>query len=107
MIDAPMPIQNVVIVGANVAGVRAADALRQAGFDGHLVLLGAEPDLPYERPPLSKEYLQSDLAEERFTIHPAAYYEQHAIDLRLGRRAVSLDRDSATIALESGERGRY
>jgi 3-phenylpropionate/trans-cinnamate dioxygenase ferredoxin reductase component len=102
-----MPIKNVVLVGANVAGVRAADALRQAGFDGRLVLVGAEPDLPYERPPLSKEYLQSDLAEERFTIHPAAYYDQHAIDLRLGRRAVSLDPHSATVALDSGERLHY
>src|ERR1051326_1231475 len=107
MANTSISIQDVVIVGANVAGVRAADALRQAGFGGRLVLGGAEPDLPYERPPLSKEYLQTDLAEERFAIHPAAYYDQQSIDLRLGRRAVSLDPHTTTVALDDGERLQY
>ena len=107
MTQTPVAIQTIVIVGANVGGVRAADALRQAGFDGRLVLVGAEPDLPYERPPLSKEYLQTDLAEERFAIHPAAYYDQQSIDLRLGRRAVSLDPHTTTVALDDGERLQY
>src|ERR1051326_899513 len=107
MANTSISIQDVVIVGANVAGVRAADALRQAGFGGRVVLVGAEPDLPYERPPLSKEYLQTDLAEERFAIHPAAYYNQQAIDLRLGRRAVALDPHTTTVALDNGERLRY
>ena len=58
-------METIVIVGANDAGGRAAEALRQEGFDGRIVLVGAEPERPYERPPLSKEYLSGERTEAR------------------------------------------
>jgi hypothetical protein len=83
-------VSTVVIVGANVAGGRAAETLRQQGFDGRVVLLGAEPERPYERPPLSKEYLLGKVAEEKLYLRPPAYYDEQGIDLWLGARATRL-----------------
>jgi 3-phenylpropionate/trans-cinnamate dioxygenase ferredoxin reductase subunit len=80
-----------VIVGANVAGGRAAEALRAGGFDGRIILIGAEPERPYERPPLSKGYLSGQTSSERLFLRPADYYADHGIELHLGLRATRLD----------------
>ena len=72
------------IVGAGLAGAKAAEALRAEGFDGRIVLLGAEPHRPYERPPLSKGYLQGSADRDTVYVHPPEWYAEHDVDLRLG-----------------------
>src|SRR3954471_18146224 len=98
--------QTFVIVGASLAGAKAAETLRTEGFDGRVVLVGAEQDRPYERPPLSKDYLRGETAERPY-VHEAGFYDEHAIDLRLGRTAVSLDPARGEVALDDGERLAY
>jgi 3-phenylpropionate/trans-cinnamate dioxygenase ferredoxin reductase subunit len=71
-----------VIVGAALAGAKAAETLREEGFDGRVVLLGSEPDLPYERPPLSKDYLRGESERDGAYVHPASFYEEKSIELR-------------------------
>jgi len=95
------------IVGANLAGGRAAEALRESGFDGRIVLIGAEPDRPYERPPLSKEYLRREMPEERVYLRPPGYYEEQRIELRLGVSATKLDATEGTVELASSGRINY
>jgi len=102
-----MSSDSYVIVGANLAGGRAAEALRESGFDGRIVLVGAEPDRPYERPPLSKEYLRREMPEEKLYLRPPAYYEEQRIELRLGVRATRLDPAARVVDLDSGERLPY
>ena len=63
-----------VIVGASLAGAKAAETLREEGFDGRIVLIGAEPDRPYERPPLSKEYLRGEAGREKVYVHEEGFY---------------------------------
>jgi 3-phenylpropionate/trans-cinnamate dioxygenase ferredoxin reductase subunit len=96
-----------VIVGANLAGGRAAETLRDEGFAGRVVLIGAEPDRPYERPPLSKEFLRGDLPEEKVYLRPATYYDEQRIELRLGVRALRLRPDEPVVELSDGEALRY
>jgi 3-phenylpropionate/trans-cinnamate dioxygenase ferredoxin reductase component len=96
-----------VIVGASLAGAKAAETLRTEGFDGRLVLVGAELERPYERPPLSKDYLRGEAARETVYVHPASYYAEQDIELRLGRTAVELDPARRELALDDGERLRY
>ena len=79
------------IVGGGLAGATAAQTLRDEGFDGKLVLLGDEPHRPYERPPLSKEYLQGKSPRDKVFVHPEGWYAEHAVDLRLGVSATGLD----------------
>jgi len=94
----------VVVAGASLAGVQAAQVLRREGFDGRLVMVGDEPHQPYDRPPLSKEYLTAEAAdEERIKLRATADPDALAIDWRLGRRAVGLDTSSSTITLDDGE----
>ena len=81
-----------VIVGASLAGAKAAETLRAEGFDGRVVLIGAEDERPYERPPLSKDYLRGEAERETVYVHPEGFYAEHDIELRLGRTAVSLER---------------
>ena len=73
-----------VIVGGGMAGAKTAEALRTEGFEGPVVLIGDEFELPYERPPLSKDYLRGELAREETRVHPADFYDEHAIELRHG-----------------------
>jgi 3-phenylpropionate/trans-cinnamate dioxygenase ferredoxin reductase subunit len=96
-----------VVAGANLAGGRAAETLRQEGFDGRLVLIGAEPDRPYERPPLSKELLWGTRTRDAVYLRSPDYYASHEIELRLGVRATRLDPLARTLALDGGERLRY
>jgi 3-phenylpropionate/trans-cinnamate dioxygenase ferredoxin reductase component len=99
--------QTHVIVGASLAGAKAAETLRQDGFDGRVVLIGAETERPYERPPLSKDYLRGEVGREKVYVHDEGFYAKHEIELRLGRTAVSLDTSSGEVELDDGERLRY
>ena len=74
-----------IIVGASLAGAKAAQTLREEGFEGRIVLLGDEPVRPYERPPLSKEYLQGKAGLDKVFVHDEDYYAAHDIDLRRRR----------------------
>src|SRR3989304_1586228 len=95
--------QTYVIVGANLCGGRAAETLRQEGFDGRLVLIGAEPDRPYERPPLSKEYLRGEKERERIFLRPPEFYQEQEIEMRLGVRATRIDVRERSVGMEGGE----
>ena len=92
-----------VIVGASLGGARAAEALRDGGFEGQIVLIGAEEHYPYERPPLSKGYLQGSDERQSIFAHDDDWYAANAIDLRLGTSVTGIDRDLRQVALASGE----
>jgi 3-phenylpropionate/trans-cinnamate dioxygenase ferredoxin reductase subunit len=98
---------DVLIVGAGHAGAHAAIALRQLKFTGSLALLGDEPDLPYERPPLSKDYLVGDKDFERILIRPPAFWTEHGVELLPGHRVVSVDAKGHQVALADGTRIGY
>jgi 3-phenylpropionate/trans-cinnamate dioxygenase ferredoxin reductase subunit len=95
------------IVGASLAGAKAAETLRAEGFDERVILIGAEEERPYERPPLSKDYLRGEVDRETVYVHPEGFYAEHDIELRLGRTAVSLNTAARELALDDGERLRY
>jgi 3-phenylpropionate/trans-cinnamate dioxygenase ferredoxin reductase subunit len=95
-----------VIVGASLSGAKAAEALRVEGFDGRLILIGAETDRPYERPPLSKDFLRGE-ADGKPYVHEADFYEQHEIELRTSTIVRDLDPSNNEIELEGGERLAY
>src|SRR5215217_4056638 len=99
--------QTHVIVGASLAGAKAAETLRQEGFDGRVVLVGAEDERPYERPPLSKDYLRGEVGREKVYVHDEGFYAEHDIELRLGRTAERLDASGRELELDDGERLRY
>jgi 3-phenylpropionate/trans-cinnamate dioxygenase ferredoxin reductase component len=96
-----------VIVGASLGGAKAAEALRAAGYDGRIVLLGAETELPYERPPLSKGYLQGKAERETIYVHPREWYADADIDLRLGVTVTEIDRAAREVVLADGSRIGY
>jgi 3-phenylpropionate/trans-cinnamate dioxygenase ferredoxin reductase component len=99
--------QTHVIVGAGLAGAKAAETLRREGFDGRVVLVGAEDVRPCERPPLSKDYLRGEVGRDKVYVHEEDFYAEHEIDLLLGRSAVSLNTGRRELALDNGERLRY
>src|SRR5436190_15047363 len=99
--------QTVVIVGGGLAGGSAASTLRQEGFDGRVVVVGAEGHPPYERPPLSKEFLRGEQPFEQGSLHPAEWYAEHRVELMTGVRAARIDPSSKEIELEGGERLGY
>lgn len=90
------------IVGGGLAGAKAAEALRDNDFDGHVVLFAAEDQLPYERPPLSKEYLAGKKKLDDFTVDPAAWYRDHNVDLRLGTEVTAVNAATHTLSLPDG-----
>src|SRR6185312_4011647 len=97
-----------VIVGAGMAGGKAVETLREEGFDGRVVLLGAEPERPYERPPLSKDYLRGEA--ERGSVYlqeDAGWYDEHDVELRPSTPAESLDVAAKAVVLVGGERIDY
>jgi NADPH-dependent 2,4-dienoyl-CoA reductase/sulfur reductase-like enzyme len=94
--------QTYVIVGASLAGAKAAETLRGEGFDGAIVLIGAEPERPYERPPLSKDVLLGSRSPESAFVHEAGWYAEHDVDLRLCTRVTSVDRAARQVRLEDG-----
>lgn len=91
-----------VVVGANLAGGRAVEALRADGFDGRIVLVGEEADRPYERPPLSKDVVRGEVAPESVYLRDADWYSLNEIELKLGVRATKLD-PSGSVSLSDGE----
>jgi 3-phenylpropionate/trans-cinnamate dioxygenase ferredoxin reductase subunit len=91
-----------VIVGGGLAGATAAETLRDEGYDGDLVLLGDERHRPYERPPLSKEYLQGKSPREKVFVHPEGWYAEHDVDLRLGVTATGLDLQARRVLTSDG-----
>jgi 3-phenylpropionate/trans-cinnamate dioxygenase ferredoxin reductase subunit len=99
--------QTHVIVGASLAGAKAAETLREEGFDGRVVLVGTEEERPYERPPLSKDYLRGEVGLEKVYVHDEGFYAEQDIELRLGRTAVSLDTASMRLELDDGEQLSY
>ena len=99
--------ESYVIVGANLAGGSAAETLRREGFDGLIHLIGLEPDRPYDRPPLSKEYLRGEKEREKLFFKPPEFYDEQEIGLRLGTGATRLDPAGQTVELDTGETLKY
>jgi 3-phenylpropionate/trans-cinnamate dioxygenase ferredoxin reductase subunit len=95
------------IVGASLAGGTAAATLRQDGFDGDIILIGAEPQPPYERPPLSKQYLRGEAPFEKALVRPAPFYGQNRIETHFGVRATRVDPRERIVELDTGRRVRY
>jgi 3-phenylpropionate/trans-cinnamate dioxygenase ferredoxin reductase subunit len=91
-----------VIVGASLAGAKAAETLRAEGFDGRVVLVGNEPERPYERPPLTKEYLRGESERETAYVHEEAFYADNGIELLSGVTATSIDKTSRRVLLDDG-----
>jgi 3-phenylpropionate/trans-cinnamate dioxygenase ferredoxin reductase subunit len=96
-------VSTFVIVGAGLAGAKAAETLRAEGFDGRVVLVGEEPDRPYERPPLSKALLLGTAARDSAFVHDPDWYRDHDVDLRTGTVVESIDRHGRQATLAGGE----
>jgi 3-phenylpropionate/trans-cinnamate dioxygenase ferredoxin reductase component len=96
-----------VIVGASLAGAKAAETLREEGFDGRIVLIGDEDERPYERPPLSKDYLRGEAGRDKVYVHDEGFYAERDIELRLGRSATALDTANRQVELDDGSRTGY
>ena len=96
-----------VIVGASLGGARAAEALREEGFGGPVVLIGAERVRPYERPPLSKEYLLGAKELDEAYVHAEDWYREHDVELLLGTTVTAIDPAAHEVSLDSGERLGY
>ncbi|MBN9619023.1 MAG: FAD-dependent oxidoreductase [Actinobacteria bacterium] len=103
MVETP---SSVVIVGAGLAGAKAAEALREADYTGPVTLIGEEAEPPYERPPLSKGYLQGSAPFDDAVVHPAAWYAEHDVELRRAR-VRALHRAGAEVELDDGSRLGY
>src|SRR5208282_6494676 len=98
-----MSSDTVVIVGAGHAGVQSAVSLREQGFDGEVVLLSAEKDPPYQRPPLSKAFLKGEMDIHGLPLRAEAHFREQGIDLRLGVSAMRIDRAARRVELSDGE----
>jgi len=96
-----------IIVGGGMAGAIAAQTLREEGFDGNITLFGQEPNVPYERPPLSKDYLQGNADRDSIFVHPESWYAEHGVDLSLGDAVTSLDPAARTVTTATGTQLRY
>src|SRR5690348_9518960 len=96
-----------VIVGASLAGARAAETLRNEGFHGPLTLIGAEDETPYERPPLSKDYLMGKHGRDKLYVQPREWYGEHDVDLRLGTIVTAIDPAAYEIVLNDNSRLGY
>lgn len=91
-----------IVVGAGQAGQSIVSTLRSQGFDGQITLIGEEPAIPYQRPPLSKAYLLGDMEVERLYLRPSSYYADEGVDLRTSERVTAIDATAKTITLTSG-----
>jgi 3-phenylpropionate/trans-cinnamate dioxygenase ferredoxin reductase subunit len=103
----PQATQTFVIVGASLAGAKAAETLRAEGFEGRVLLIGDEARRPYERPPLSKEYLRGEKDFDAAAVHPAGFYDEHDIELRTSSRVTAIDPTGRSVTLSSGEQIAY
>jgi 3-phenylpropionate/trans-cinnamate dioxygenase ferredoxin reductase subunit len=102
-----MTKQTFLIVGAGLAGAKAAQELRERGFDGRVVLIGSEPERPYERPPLSKDYLRGESEREKAYVHPAGFYEEQQIELLTGSVVAAIDPGASRVLLEDNRELAY
>src|ERR1700678_860044 len=96
-----------VIAGASLAGAKAAETLRDEGFDGQIVLLGSELERPYERPPLSKGYLLGNDDLDSVYVHPVEWYAEHDIELRMGVTGTGIDRAASAVLTSDGSTVHY
>src|SRR6201986_3984346 len=97
----------IVIVGAGQAAIQAIDTLRRKGFTGKLAVVGDEPYLPYQRPPLSKKYLSGALERERLVLRPQHFYSEHNVQTHLGRRVQETARDARRLRRDDGPQLAY
>lgn len=97
-----MALNRIIVVGANIAGLRAVETLRMQGFGGEIFLLGTERHLPYDRPPLSKELLKAEITPAALAYQPQAWYEEQRIELLLGQSATGLDLGARTLTSTAG-----
>ena len=102
-----MSDQTFVIVGASLAGAKAAEALREFGFEGRVVLIGSEAERPYQRPPLSKGYLTAKVGLEKVYLHEEGFYQRHDIELRTATTVERIDPGASEVVLAGGERLGY
>ncbi|WP_425230001.1 NAD(P)/FAD-dependent oxidoreductase [Sphingomonas sp.] len=102
-----MQTYDVVIVGAGHGGAQVAIALRQRNFEGSILMIGAEPDLPYERPPLSKEYLAGEKPFDRILLRSPAFWKERQVNMLLGQTVTAVDPDDHAVATEHGEHIAY
>ena len=93
-------MNHIVVIGAGQAGASLVAKLRKDGFDGDVTLIGEEPVVPYQRPPLSKAYLLGEMALERLFLRPESFYEEQNIRLRLGQPVLSVDPTEKTVTIE-------
>ncbi len=100
-------ISTVLVIGGGQAGAQAVDTLRREGFGGRLVLIGDEPYLPYQRPPLSKKYLAGELAADRLLFRHRAFYDEHRIELKLGVGVTRIEPAAHRVVLADGETAAY
>ena len=96
-------MKHCVIIGASHAGAQTCVSLRQGGWEGGITLIGDEPDLPYHRPPLSKDFLSGDKAIDEILLRPASVYENANVEMKLGTRVGAIDRNAKTILTDDGE----
>ena len=97
-----MSKQTFVIVGASLAGAKAAETLREQGFDGRLLLIGAEHERPYERPPLTKDYLRGESEREKAYVHPESFYAEHDIEFDADTTVTAIDPAASRVTLDDG-----
>src|SRR5438067_1557615 len=97
-----MSKQTFVIIGASLAGAKAAEELRKLGFDGSIVLVGAEAERPYERPPLSKDHLRGESEREKAFVHDPDFYAEREIELISGHAATAVDAGERRVVLDDG-----
>jgi 3-phenylpropionate/trans-cinnamate dioxygenase ferredoxin reductase subunit len=100
-------ISTILIIGGGQAGAQAVDTLRREGFAGRLLLIGDEPELPYQRPPLSKKYLSGEMAADRLLFRHQSFYDEHRVELNLGVQAVRLDAAAHQVTLSDGRQLTY
>lgn len=98
---------SIIIAGAGHASGQAAVSLRQGGFSGRIIMVGEEPYLPYQRPPLSKKYLAGELELERMYVRHQKFYDEHDIDIRLSTRVEKINCSSQTVVLSDGQQESY
>jgi 3-phenylpropionate/trans-cinnamate dioxygenase ferredoxin reductase subunit len=92
-----------VILGAGMCGAAAAQTLREEGFEGRVVMIGDEPHLPYERPPLSKEYLRGEQEKDQLFVHAESWYQEQDVETRLGMRATAIELSERSVTLSDGD----
>ena len=102
-----MSEQTFIIIGASLTGAKAAEELRTQGFDGRVLLIGSEPERPYERPPLTKDYLRGESEREKAYVHEQGFYEDHQIELETDATVTAIDRDGSRVRLADGRELAY